>query len=78
MTNREIKTRVTFLVGPGFSSMSPQSNRNIVSHVIEVPAIVQSNGVKRGKEANNKRHQKSAKKGALSEYCQIRNRNTKY
>ena len=40
MTSREIKPRVTFLVGPGLNSTSPQSNRNIVSNVIEVPAIV--------------------------------------
>ena len=38
-----------------------------------------SRTTKRGKEANDKRHQKSAKKnGALSEYCQIHNRNTEY
>ena len=32
---------------------------------------------KRGNEANNKRHQKSAKKGTLPEYCQTHNANTK-
>ena len=32
---------------------------------------------KRGSEVNIKRYQKSAKKGALSEYCQIYNTNTK-
>ena len=32
---------------------------------------------KRDNEANNKRHQKSAKKGTLPEYCQIHNANTK-
>ena len=45
MTNREIKPRVSFLLDPGFNSTSRQSNRNIVSNVIEVSAIVSSNGV---------------------------------
>ena len=34
-----------FLLGPGFSSTSPHSNRNIDSNVIEIPAVVQSSGV---------------------------------
>ena len=40
MINREIRPRVTFSVDPGFNSTSPHSNRNIVSNVTEVPAIV--------------------------------------
>ena len=38
--NKELR----FLLGSGFSSMSPHSNRNIDSNVIEIPAIVQSSG----------------------------------
>ena len=34
-----------FLLGPGFSSTSPYSNRNSDSKVIEILAIMQSSGV---------------------------------
>ena len=37
----------------------------------------QNKAHKRGKEANNKYHQKPQKKEVLSEYCQIHNRNKK-
>ena len=36
----KLNQELRFLVGPGFNSTSPQSNRNIVSNVTEVPAIV--------------------------------------
>ena len=34
-----------FLLGPGFSSTSPHSNRNSDSNVVDIPAIVQSSRV---------------------------------
>ena len=40
MKNGEMKPRVTFLVGPGFNSTSPHSNRNINGNVIEILASV--------------------------------------
>ena len=36
----KLNQELRFLVGPGFNSTSPHSNRNIDSHVIEIPAIV--------------------------------------
>ena len=41
----KLDQELRFLLGPGFSSTSPQSNRNSDSNVIEIPAIVQSRGV---------------------------------
>ena len=42
----KLDQELRFLLGPGFSSSSPQSNRNSDSNVIEIPAVVQSRGVK--------------------------------
>ena len=41
----KLDQELSFLLGPGFSSTSPHSNRNNDSNVIEIPAIVQSGGV---------------------------------
>ena len=42
---QKLNQELRFLVGPGLYSTSPQSKRNIVINVIEVPATVYSNGV---------------------------------
>ena len=54
------------------------SRHDYLSTIQRNTAEQQYKANKQDKEADNKRHQNSAKKRALSEYCQMHNRNAKY